>query len=383
MNNKDQTQADKMLIAATVPETVQLLMRGQIEWFADHGYTVEVCTDRGRETGLSDNKFVAAIDVKHTIAMARDFSIAQDFKSLIRWVALLRSSKPKYLVACTPKASLLSLIAGFLTRVPNRVYILFGLRYETATGIARLILKLTEKICGACSHIVIVVSPSLAKCAVQEGLIPQRKIRQIGMGSSNGVDSERFQPMPDEMRAKRREVLGFSRGDFVVGFIGRLTPDKGIETLISAFAKITVTHPQIKLLLIGPDEGSRVTQPWAKSVGPQLDTSQWHPIVDVLALPTKREGFPNVVLEAHACEVPVVTTRATGAIDSVVHNENGILIDIDDAEQLGNALIALYEDQNWAKQMGKNGRAWVIENFQPESIWLGMDQIFQTMNKPS
>jgi len=370
---------EKLLIAATVPETVRLLMRGQLDWFAENNYSVEVCTDPGSDYGLGNAEFIDSVAQRHYIPMERDFSIIRDLKALFNWIVLLRKTKPDFLVACTPKASLLALVAGFLSKTPHRVYILFGLRYETAQGMARVILKMTERICSACSHIVIVVSPSLATCATKEHLINPKKIRLIGIGSSNGVDSSRFVPIERSVRAEKRKAIGYSDDDFVVGFVGRLTPDKGIATLLGALRQVTVKVPRVKLLLIGPDEGSKVTEPWAQSVGSQPDTAQWHPLLDVLVLPTKREGFPNVVLEAHACEIPVITTRATGAVDSVVDGENGILVDVDNAEQLVDAIILLATDQELARKMGRDGREWVKENFQPESIWSGMDHLFQSL----
>lgn len=370
----------KLLITATVPETVRLLMRGQLDWFSKNGYSVEVCTDPGSDVGLGNADFIDSVSNRYNIRMERSFSILKDVRALITWFGLLRKVQPDYLVACTPKASLLSLAAGLFARVPHRIYILFGLRYETATGLSRFILKLTERICNACSHIVIVVSPSLAKCAVDENLISPKKIRLIGIGSSNGVDSTRFVPFEADERAAKRKLIGYSEGDFVVGFVGRLTPDKGIDSLLLAVRQIARTFPQVKLLLIGPNEGSDVDDPWVKCVGPQPDTAEWHPLLDALVLPTKREGFPNVVLEAHSCEVPVITTRATGAIDSVVDGENGILVDVDNIQQLADAITLLATDNELSKKLGRNGRTWVIENFQPEFIWSEMDKLFRSLD---
>ena len=374
-----QHKTQKILIAATVPETVRLLMRGQLNWFANKGYLVDVCTDPGSNYGLGNAEFTDSVHERHYISMERDFSIIKDIGALIQWIRLLRKTKPDYLIACTPKASLLSLVAGFFARVPNRVYILFGLRYETSTGFSRKILKATERICGFCSDVVIAVSPSLANCAIEEKLISAKKIRLIGKGSSNGVDSNRFKPFESFEREKARSLLGYSEEDFVVGFIGRLTPDKGIDSLLDAFEIVNQQIEHAKLLLIGPFEGSVIQHPWVQQVGSQADTSRWHPLLNALVLPTKREGFPNVVLEAHACEVPVITTRATGAVDSVVDGENGLLVDVDNVDQLASAIIQLATNPELCHAMGVNGREWVVQNFQPESIWLGMDKIFQEM----
>ena len=374
-----QQKSSKILIAATVPETVRLLMRGQLDWFANKGYLVDVCTDPGSNYGLGNAEFTDSVHERHFISMERDFSVIKDIGSLIQWVRLLRKTRPDYLVACTPKASLLSLIAGLIARVPNRIYILFGLRYETSTGIARKVLKATERICGYCADVVIAVSPSLANCATEEKLISSKKIRLIGKGSSNGVDSNRFKPLEKSERERKRASLGYSEDDFVVGFIGRLTPDKGIDSLLEAFGQVNQRVDHAKLLLIGPFEGSSIEHPGMQQVGSQADTSKWHPLLDALVLPTKREGFPNVVLEAHACAVPVITTRATGAVDSVIDGENGLLVDVDNVDQLAKAIMQLATNPGLCHELGANGRSWVIENFQPEFIWLGMDKIFHEM----
>ena len=367
-----------MLIAATIPDTVRLLMRGQIDWLSNHGYEIEVCTSSEGLSGLEGAKILDSIRVHHFIDMTRDISIIKDFKALLHWIKLIRRLRPEFLIANTPKASLLSLIAGRICNVPKRIYILRGLRFETATGLSRFILRQMELICVRSAHVVVAVSPSLAKLAVAEGFAPQ-KIRVIGQGSSNGVDATRFHPSSPETRRNIRSQHGYSDDDFVLGFVGRLTPDKGINTLVEAVDLLIEKYPNIRLLTVGPSEGSKIDSPWALNLGAVEKPEDIYPIFDALVFPTRREGFPNATLEAAACEIPVIASNATGAIDSVVDGVTGFIANVDDSESFANKIEKLVTDRALGQTLGRNGRMRVLENFAPEMIWAGLDKIYQSM----
>ena len=377
-NQSQAEQSRKMMIAATIPDTVRLLMRGQIDWLARNGYQIDVCTSSDGLSGLESAQIVDSISHHYKITMAREISLFSDLRALLQWIKLLRKTKPEFLIANTPKASLLSLIAGAICRVPHRVYILRGLRYETSSGLSRTILRLCEVICMRSAHIVVAVSPSLAALAKTEKLASD-KLRVIGKGSSNGVNAQRFQPLSVEQRKSIRESMGYSDDDFIVGFVGRLTPDKGIETLISAMQRVVAQHPHVRLLAVGPNEGSEIDEPWATNLGPQEHPETIYPLFDAFALPTRREGFPNAALEAAACEIPVITSNATGAIDSVEDGVTGLIAYVDDAESFAHAINELVSNRERATLMGQNGRARVLADFTPESIWRGLDEIYRSM----
>jgi len=234
--------------------------------------------------------------------------------------------------ASTPKAGLLSGVAAWLARVPCRVYTLRGLRLETATGLKRALLWVTEWISCKCAHRVVCVSPSLRARAIGLKLVGDSKAIVLGEGSG-GVDIRRFSPAGRESAETQslREKLGIAANALVIGFVGRLVRDKGIRELIEAFQGLNRKQPGLQLLLVGDFEQGDPVEPEIRRFiesspamirpGFVSDTAPYYGLMDVLALPTYREGFPGVPLEAQASGVPVVTTTATGAVDSVVDGE--------------------------------------------------------------
>jgi glycosyltransferase involved in cell wall biosynthesis len=302
--------------------------------------------------------------------MRREIAPIADFVSLIRMWRLLYRLKPVMTEFSTPKAGLLGAIAGMLCGVPVRVYFLRGLKLETCAGVKRWILLLAERLAAACSHVVLCNSASLRSQALALGVGSESKLRLLGSGSSNGVDVERFQPGPGLLRRR----LGLPPDAPVVGFVGRLTRDKGLPELIEAFDAILSAKPDAHLLLVGwfdaaedalgADLRSRIKKhPRIHLTGFVADTAPYYRVMDVMVLPTWREGFPNVVLEAASTGIPVVTTFATGSRDAVVPEVTGLLIPPGYPVAISEAVIQLLRDPDRRWRMGKAARAWVLDHY--------------------
>ncbi|MCW8141068.1 MAG: glycosyltransferase, partial [Planctomycetota bacterium] len=210
--------------------TARTLLRGQLAWLRGRGHEVSVVTSPG--PALDDVARTQGVEAVG-VPMSREIEPLADLVSLVRLVRALRRLRPDVLNASTPKAGLLGTIAGAIARVPVRVYLLRGLRLETATGWRARTLALTERVACALAHEVVCVSHSLRRRAVEEGLVDPARARVLGAGSSNGVDGERFAPRPPDAALRAR--LGLPDGAPVVGFVGRLTRDKGVEDLWRAF----------------------------------------------------------------------------------------------------------------------------------------------------
>jgi glycosyltransferase involved in cell wall biosynthesis len=270
----------------------------------------------------------------------------------------------------TPKAGLLGSIAAMLCGVPTRVYFLRGLKLESCAGIKRHILLAAEKLAAACSHAVLCNSSSLRSEALALGIASERKLRLLGCGSSNGVDVERFQPGPSNLRVQ----LDIPQSAEVVGFVGRLTRDKGLPELIEAFDAILTAKPEAHLLLVGwfdaaedalGDElRSRIQMnPRIQMTGFVANTAPYYRIMDVMVLPTWREGFPNVILEAAATGIPVVTTLSTGSRDSVVPEVTGLLIPPGYPVAIEESVLQLLRNPEQRFRMGLAARAWVMDHY--------------------
>ena len=302
--------------------------------------------------------------------MCREMAPVSDLLSLLRLCWLLWRLKPDMTEFSTPKAGLLGSIAAMLCGVPSRVYFLRGLKLETSTGIKRCILLAAERVASACSHVVLCNSESLRKQALVLRVAPEAKLLLLGSGSSGGVDVERFSPGPCILRAQ----LGLPTDAPVVGFVGRLTRDKGLPELVEAFAAILAARPQAHLLLVGwfdvaEDALSRKLRTRIKNhprihlTGYVADTAPYYRAMDVMVLPTWREGFPNVVLEAAASGIPVVTTLCTGSRDSVVPEVTGLLIPPGYPVAIREAVLQLLRNPERRCRMGEAARAWVLENY--------------------
>jgi glycosyltransferase involved in cell wall biosynthesis len=371
------TKCPRVLHVATASLSLKL-MQGQLAFLREAGYEVAVMTSPGGELRAAGRS--AGIET-YAVPMAREISPLRDLKSLVRLYRVVRCLRPSITNVGTPKAGLLAGIAAWLARVPCRFYTLRGLRCETARGLKRRILLLSERIACLCAHKVICVSESLRQRAVALGIVPAHHALVLGSGSSNGVDSSRFLLTP-ELRIREaglRQELKIPQEAQVVGFVGRLTRDKGIAELVKAFSRLCETSAAVWLLLVGdfedtdplPADVRRAieTHPKIIRTGFVAEATSYYHLMDVLALPTYREGFPNAILEAHAAGKPVVATRATGVVDAVLDGVTGVLVPVGDAETLAKGLESLLRNRDTATRMGSAGRERVRREFQQERIW--------------
>ena len=312
------------------------------------------------------------------LPMRRSIAPLADLVSLYRLWRLIGKYRPDLVEFGTPKAGLLGTLAAWLRGVPRRVYMLRGLKLESTSGLKRRILLAAERMAARCAHVVLCNSESLRAEALALRLAPHRKLRLLGEGSSNGVDIERFSPGPSTVR----EQLGIPHYVPVIGFAGRLTRDKGLPELCEAFDLILCAEPSTRLLLVGwfdvaedaVDPGLRMRilrHPQIYCTGFVPDTAPYYRAMDLLVLPTWREGFPNVVLEAAATGIPVVTTECTGARDSVLPEITGLMIPPGHPDAIYEAVMKLIRDPKRRQLMGRSARAWILEHY-VESRVVGM-----------
>lgn len=267
-----------------------------------------------------------------TIAMKRDISLKDDISGLLKFLYLFAKERPQIIHCNTPKASLLGLTSGYLTRVPIRIYYIHGLRYEGAVGKKRQLLVNFEKLNCFFATDIVAVSHGIKQKVEQQ--LTKKPVRVIHNGSANGLDINEFSNHNYNAKIIREEY-GISENDFVFGFVGRLVKDKGIEELVGAFNQLE--QKDIKLILVGKyepdlDPLSQETLQIIKSnpniieVGFQKDVKKFLSIMDLFVSPSHREGFGVAVLEANLMKVPVLVSNITGHSEIVTQGINGFFV---------------------------------------------------------
>jgi lipopolysaccharide/colanic/teichoic acid biosynthesis glycosyltransferase len=314
------------------------------------------------------------------VPMKREIAPLSDLVSLWRLWRLLTRLRPAITNFGNPKAGLLGGVASLLARVPCRIYTLYGLRLETTSGLKRTVLLTTEWISCHCAHRVICVSRSLRARAIQLGVVDAARAVVLAKGGCNGIGVQRFESSAENVALARglRHDLSLPDGVPVVGFVGRFTRDKGITELIDAYDRLRPRFPDLRILLVGDFEdgdpvphGTRTRieqEPNVIQTGWVGNTAPYYQLMDVLAFPTYREGFGMVSVEANASGKPVVTTNATGAIDSVADGVTGLVVPVGDSRALASALGRLLSDPALRERMGAAGTERAIREFQQETL---------------
>ncbi len=265
----------------------------------------------------------------------------------------------------TPKGGLLGMAAAFAARVPVRVHCFTGQVWATKTGAGRLILKSVDRLIAVCATHVLADSRSQRDFLVAEGIVCARRVKVLGDGSISGVDAARFKPDPAQ-RAEVRGELGIPQDSPCLLYVGRMKREKGVPDLLSAFHGLRADFPKLRLILVGPDEEGLLVDaasPGLHVVGYARDVEKYMAAADIFCLPSYREGFGSVLIEAAAAGLPSVASRIYGITDAVIDGETGLLHQPGDLSDLSRALRVLLRDPQARRKMAEAGRLRALEKF--------------------
>jgi glycosyltransferase involved in cell wall biosynthesis len=324
--------------------------------------------------------------------MTRELSPIADARALRDLSSLLRRLRPDIVQAGTPKGALLGTMAAWVTRTPVRIYHVRGLAHMSNSRARALASEAAERTSCAFATHVLCVSESVRKCLVEQRFCASEKSSVLLRGSSNGVDAEgRFDPQRHApARASVRESLGIHLDSQVIGFVGRLVRDKGIEDLFEAWTRLREEFPKAFLLLVGPFEDGdplppRVRDALLADPRVRVTRTDWgqagpfYAAMDVIGFPSHREGFPNVPLEAAAMGLPVVAARVVGSVDAIIPEETGVLVEPRNAGALGEALARLLRDPGLAGRLGAAARKRVVADFRPSDLWAAQTNWYRSL----
>jgi glycosyltransferase involved in cell wall biosynthesis len=360
----------------TVDLSLRYLLLGQLGALRERGYQVTGVSSPGPEVPTLEAEGIT----HEAVSMTRRLTPLQDLRSLLRLYRLMRHRRFTIVHAHTPKPGLLAQVAARLAGVPVVVNTLHGFYFHdhTRPSVRRFYVAL-EKIAARCSDVILSQNEEDIETAIRERIARPDQIRHLG----NGIDLSRFDParLAPEARRRTREALGIAEDAPVVGFVGRLVAEKGINELFSAARAIRDRVPAARFLLVGmldPEKPDHVTPDAANRVGLgeacvftgfRQDMPELYGAMDVFVLPSHREGFPRAPMEASAMKVPCVVTDVRGCRQAVTHGRNGFLVPVGDAAALAESVLALLADPDLARRLGEEGRCRALVEFDERRVF--------------
>ena len=371
-------QRKKIVRVTTADISLDGLLKGQLNFLNQYFEVIGVAKDTGVLKEVSEREGIRVVDAP----LERPISLVKDIKGLWFLYRLFRKEKPWCVHANTPKGSLLAMIAAWIARVPHRVYMVTGLRYQGAHGMLRTILKTMERLSCLFATNVIPEGQGVLH-ALQEDNITKKPLRVIWNGNINGIDTEYFKPT-ESFTERKNDTFTFV-------FIGRIVRDKGIHELTECIRKL-----DCNLILVGSfedgdpvDEDDKkflLTSEKVKFVGWQTDVRPYLEQADALVFPSYREGFPNVPMQAGAMGLPCIVTNINGCNEIIKDGLNGKIIAAPLKEGTKMMEQSLLNTMQWfidhreeAKRMGNNARPMIKERYEQRYVWTALKDYYDAL----
>lgn len=362
----------KICYIVTLPMTIEAFFIPQLKYLSNNDFIVDVICSKSDtlQEKLGDRINYIPVEIP------RGVSIVGMLKAIKTLIKIFRNNKYDMIQYSTPNASFCAVLAGKISKINIRNYHLMGFRYLGAQGVNRKILKLFEIITCKLSTSIECVSYSNKNLGVSEKIFKDEKAIVVWNGSTGGVDLKRFDFSKREIwRKETRKKLGYSASDFIYGYVGRITKDKGINELLKSFLSI---NNNSKLILIGNIEDNNIDFELLKE-SKECKNIRFHEyvqeieklyaIIDVLVLPSYREGFGNVIIEAAAVGTPAIVTDIPGPIDAIKRDITALVIQPHNTSSLSIALNQFYNmSENEYNNIKLNAVRFVKDNFDSDIL---------------
>lgn len=380
----------KLIRITTVPLSLEKLLEGQLGFMNQYFEVTAVSAEKERLEQYGRDNGVKTFWVE----MTRAITPWKDLSAVWRLYRFLKKERPQMVHTHTPKAGLVGMLAAKMAGVPVRLHTVAGLPLMETSGIKRSILAWVEKFTYSLATKVYPNSQGLREIILQEGFAEKEKLRVLGKGSSNGIDTHYFDPSRygETTKLGLRNSLGIPEEDLVFIFIGRLVSQKGINELITAFIALEKEDRACSLLLIGPFEADldplapatleAIEQhPKIFTTGYQQDVRPFLALAQVLVFPSYREGFPNVVMQAGAMGLPVIVSDINGCNEIVEGGKNGLIIPVKDSVALAQAMRRLSRDHELRRHLSRNARPEIARYYEREEYWQILLNEYKTFSK--
>lgn len=377
----------KILHVVNIYFVIPYFFGDQLSYMREKGYKIHIICSPSEKINDSAQKY----NFKYLeVPILRKLSLISDIKAIIATCLYIKKNKINIVCGHTPKGALISMIAGYLMRVPKRIYYRHGIVFETSKGLKRAILVNIDRLTSMFATQIVCVSPSVYRKSLEYKLNPKSKQLILSKGTCNGIDINRFDTssIDNTKKKKLRDSLGLAENNFVIGFTGRLVRDKGIIELVKAYKEVKKENPNFRLLLVGMFE-DRDALPSEIVTFIKNDDSiiytgyidnntieYYYSIMDLFILPSYREGFPTSILEASSMKIPVITTKVTGCVDAILENETGLFVD-HNYMNLADLIIKSISDNDLLYRLGQNGRNFVTNNFDQKIIWGEIESLYE------
>ena len=361
----------KIIRTSTVATSLNTFCRGTLRDLSRLYDVVAVSTPDHELQEIAQREGIRVIGVP----MSRPIAPLRDLVSLWRLIRVFRRERPTMVHSITPKAGLLSMIAAWICRVPIRLHTFTGLVFPTATGLKKRILILTDRITCACATHIVPEGEGVKADLINYN-ITRKPLQVLGYGNIRGIDLDHYRHSSEVME----KALTLRKPNlFTFVFIGRVVRDKGIDELVEAFSLLHSEHPQTRLILVGraednldpvsPNTRSAIaSHPAIEAVGSQRDVRPWLAASDALVFPSYREGFPNVVIEAGALDLPSIVTDINGSREIIVHGQNGIIVPPRNAQALLQAMTQFVQNPQATQAMAQKARQMIASRFEKSFV---------------